>query len=465
MKTSRIFLVIAAVLAVSAVAIFLLRPSRKEIRSVVLISIDTLRADHLGCYGYSRPTSPNIDAFARRGARFEYAISSSGWTVPAHMTMFTGLDPLAHGIGGYPHPGRQRPKTDTLAQILRRNDFVSGAFNGGGYLLPRFGFHLGFDQYKTKGRHFLHNIKNARAWLRNIKDRRFFMFLHGYDVHKPYTPTPENGRLFAGDYGGTFSLSDLSPEKPRPSDADLHYAVSQYDAEIRDVDDELGKLFAEWEESGLLDETLVILTSDHGDEFYEHGQVYHAHSLYDELLRVPLIIVGPGVAPAVHATQVGLIDLAPTILSALGLGRQAAGMQGIDLMPVLRGQGELPKRLLLSSLVFSDFPYSIAALRSDDWKLIAWNAGGMRGHTFTERREDIKYKLRLDRLENFDELFDLRNDPGETKDVGSEHAATRERLRSILETRLTAGAVADKGTEKPRLSPKEIEDLKALGYL
>src|SRR5262245_44197916 len=117
MKSSRVLLIIAAVLVASGGAIFLMRPEQRSqiARNVVLISIDTLRADHLSCYGYERPTSPQIDAFAQRGARFERAISSSGWTVPAHMTMFTGLDPFAHGVGGYPHPGKQRPQGDTLA--------------------------------------------------------------------------------------------------------------------------------------------------------------------------------------------------------------------------------------------------------------------------------------------------------------------------------------------------------------
>lgn len=467
MKSWRILLLIAVVLTTSAGAIFMLRPDRqpRTARNVILISIDTLRPDHLGCYGYDQPTSPNIDAFARRGVRFEHAISSSGWTVPAHMTMLTGLDPLAHGVGGYPQPGKQRPQGDTLAQILARNGFVSGAFTGGGYLLPRFGFNIGFDQYKSKGRHFSHNIRNAREWLNENKDKRFFLFLHGYDVHKPYTPSPENARRFAGDYNGNFSVLDLAPENPRPSDADLKFAISQYDGEIRDVDDLLGPLFAEWEQSGLLEDTLVVITADHGDEFYEHGQVYHSHSLYDELLHVPLIIAGPGVEPGVYPKQVGLIDLTPTILSALGLGQQGKGLQGIDLTPVLSGEGELPKRLLFSALTFSNFPYSIAALRSDDYKLIAWDVAAMRGRKFDGERDDLKFKLRLDHEENFSELFDLAADPGETKDVGAAQPATRDRLASILSNRLATNVVVEEGLQKPKLSPKEIEDLKALGYL
>lgn len=440
----------------------------KPVRNVILISIDTLRADHLSCYGYRFPTSPRIDAFAGRGARFEKAISSSGWTLPAHMTMLTGFDPIEHRTDGYPNPGKSSPPMDTLAQILERNGIETAAFVGGGYLWPKAGFKRGFRKYSSKGRHFTDNIENARAWVRDHKDERFFLFFHGYDVHRPYSPSEKNARLFSGEYKGKFNVAKLSADWPRPSDEDLRFVISQYDAEIRDVDDLLGDLLAEWEKMGLLDDTLVVITSDHGDEFYEHGQVYHAHSLYDELLHVPLIMVGPGVAPGVHSRQVGLIDITPTILSAMGFGAETERMQGIDLMPVARGDAAPPERLILSSLVFSEHPYAIAAIRGEDWKLISWETAGMRDRKFPPKRKEYTHKFRLDRFQDFEELFNLRDDPLEQKDVAAQHPETRNELVSVLMTRLREredGRRAQKKKKDVELSPKEIEDLKALGYL
>jgi arylsulfatase A-like enzyme len=435
-------------------------------RNVILISIDTLRADHLSCYGYRFPTSPRIDAFAGRGARFERAISSSGWTVPAHMTMLTGYDALEHKTDGYPEPPKAPSPFDTVAQILKSKGVRTAAFVGGGFLWRKVAFSRGFQKYSSKGRHFTHNVDNARAWVRDHRDERFFLFLHGYDVHRPYTPSNKNARLFSGNYKGRFKVVNLAPDKPRPSDDDLRFAISQYDGEIRDVDDLLGELLSEWEATGLLENTLVIITADHGDEFYEHGQVYHAHSLYDELLHVPLIIVGPGVVPGVHARQVGLIDVTPTILSAMGFVSESNRMQGIDLMPIARGERELPQRLLFSSLRFSTFPYSIAALRDDNWKLIAWDVAGMRGRKMPTKKE-YTHKFRLDRDENFDELFDLRGDPTELRDAGADNPDKRQYLAAILQQRLSTARqdLPPKPEKELKLSPKEIEDLEALGYL
>jgi arylsulfatase A-like enzyme len=461
--TVRTVLILTLLAAVSGCS---RKPDAPPARNAILISIDTLRADHLGCYGYERATSPAIDAFAARGALFRQAVSSSGWTVPAHMTMLTGFDPLVHGAHGYPSPAQPSRQVETVAEILQRNGFDTAAFVGGGYLWPRSGFNRGFAKYSSKGRHFTNNIESARRWVRDLRGERFFLFFHGYDVHRPYEPSEKNARLFAGDYRGGFDTRKLTPEVPRPSDEDLRFVVSQYDAEIRDVDDLLRELLAEWEAMGLLQDTLVVITSDHGDEFYEHGNVYHAHSLYDELLLVPLIFVGPGVAPGVHARQVGLVDVTPTILSALGFAAEAAATDGADLTPTLRGQGEPPERLLFSHLSFSSFPYSIASLRGDDWKLIAWNVAGMSDRKAAQTEKVRRLKLRADHADDFAELFDLRNDPGETRDVSVEQPAIRNRMASTLAARLkTHSHPPRRKGKQPKLSPKDIEDLKALGYM
>lgn len=471
MKAGRHLLWIPAVLVAAGAVIFAVRPKPSTValpavRNVILISIDTLRADHLSCYGYERPTSPNIDAFASRGARFERAMSSSSWTVPAHMTMFTGVDPPMHGAEGYPRPQRATRRFPTLAEILSDRGFRTAAFTGGGYLAATFGFQRGFAKFSSQGRHFNANTASVRHWIESNRDEPFFMFLHGYDVHRPYKPPAQYAQMFEDRSEGRRS-GNLVVGGPRPSDRSVRFAISQYDAEIRAVDDVIGGLLREWEEMGLLANTLVVITSDHGDEFYEHGQVYHSHSLYDELLHVPLIMVGPGVQAGVHRTQVGLIDIAPTILGVLGLTPMQKGMMGVDLTPVLTGYAEPPERLLFSFLQYSEVPYSIAAARSDEWKLIAWKVAALRDYTLKKTAKEYLHKLRLDRREDFAELFDLRSDPGETRDVGAEQPDARDRFAAILTRRQEEAErlnVADE-TESPVLREKDVEALKALGYL
>lgn len=472
MKAGRHLLwMIPAVLVAAGAVIYAVRPAPSTValpgvRNVILISIDTLRADHLGCYGYERPTSPSIDAFASRGARFEKAMSSSSWTVPAHMTMFTGVDPPMHGAQGYPRSQRATRRVPTLAEILSARGFRTAAFTGGGYVAATFGFQRGFAKFSSQGRHFNSNTASARHWIESNRDEPFFLFLHGYDVHGPYKPPAHYAQMFEDRSEKRFS-GNLVIGGPRPSDGKLRFAISQYDAEIRAVDDVIGGLLREWEEMGVLANTLVVITSDHGEEFYEHGQVYHSHALYDELLHVPLIMVGPGVQAGVHRTQVGLIDITPTILGALGLAPLQKTMMGVDLTPVLTGDADPPERLLFSSLQYSEVPYAIAAVRSDEWKLIAWNVAALRDYTLKKSAKQYLRKLRLDRREDFAELFDLRNDPGEIRDVGAERPETRDRFAAILTRRQQEAErlkVADE-TGSPVLREKDVEALKALGYL
>lgn len=471
MKPAHVVLGAAAVVAAAGAVLYALRPGPATVplpaaRNVVLISIDTLRADHLGCYGYSRPTSPNIDALAEGGARFEWAISSSSWTVPAHMTMLTGMEPPAHGAHGYPRPRRLRGDVSTLAEILSQRGFRTAAFTGGGYMAATFGFDRGFHKFASLGRHFSANLAAARRWVENNRQRPLFLFLHGYDVHRPYTPPPRYARLFSGDYSGSFGAARLAANHPRPSDADLRFVISQYDAEIRAVDDLVGDLLREWKATGFLENTLVIITSDHGEEFYEHGHIYHAHSLYDELLRVPLIFVGPGVTPGVYRTQVGLVDIAPTVLGALGVAAVEPGMVGVDLTPTLVHGSEPPRRLLFSFLRYSAVPFSTAAVRSDRWKLIAWNASGLRSFTLDAYAREYLYKLPLQRREDFLELFDLHQDKEERRDLSEVEAERRERLAQVLARRRVApeGAAAGSG-RIPHLRQSDVEALEALGYL
>jgi len=439
-----------------------------EVRNVILVSIDTLRADHLGCYGYERNTSPFIDGLASRGAVFLNAFSSSSWTVPAHATMLTGLDPLVHGALRYPHAMQLPTAYSTLAEILSAQGFRTAAFTGGGYVSPAFGLTQGFEVFSTRGRHFEANLPDALQWVRSHRKERFFLFLHGYNVHKPYKPPPPYDTLFSDGYNGGYDTEDFQPDRPRPSAEDLRFVISQYDGEIRYVDDQLRYFFAQLEVTGALADTVVIVTSDHGDEFYEHGGVDHIHTLYDELLRVPLVVAGPGIRATRFNGQVGLIDLVPTVLGLVRVDHKEP-VQGSDLSPFLLNGSDSLAHDVYSVTGFSDYPYELLSIRTPQWKLILWELEGMREAKLDERqpRELYTYKFRTDRWENFAELFLVSQDRAERQDLADTYGQVRSTLARRLAARIEqATELAKKaGEERAVPGPEEIGALKALGYL
>ncbi len=423
-------------------------PSRPPV-NVILISIDTLRADHLGCYGYGPPTSPNLDRWSREAVVFEHAFSQAPSTLPSHASIFTSMLPSHHGAlysVGRPLPDR----ATTTAEILQAQGYETAGFHGAGQVSGEFGLGQGFDQYvAVKGR-FRDVVEAAVNWLDRPRAGPFFLFLHTYEVHHPYTPAPEYLELFDNGYVGELPdhitlaelrriNGDVAPQL-EIDEADLDHIVAAYDAGIRSMDDGFGQLVTALEERGLGENTLVIFTSDHGEEFDEHGRVgWHSHSLYDELLRVPLVIRLPGGA---HAGQrvdgvVRLLDVAPTITDVLELP-DAASFQGVSVRPLLNANP--PPRMAISQ---KDTKYDppVSSLRTSDWKLY----------------EDIVVR-RIYR----DRLFDLRADPGEHHNVlASNLAVARDlaaRLRAIeaLLPGLDGGPVV--------LSPETIERLRLLGY-
>jgi len=195
-STRRRFLLALSGVAVVLLAIWLVEISgftARAPRNLILVSIDTLRADHLGSYGYDAPTSPKLDRFAERGTVFRNAFSAAGWTVPSHMTAFTGLDPIAHRLVAFPDPGRLGAGYVTLAETLRARGFRTAAFTGGGFMSPQHGFEDGFERFQARGRHFDTKLGDVRDWIEKVEsgptkdgeEPRFFAFLHGFDVHRP----------------------------------------------------------------------------------------------------------------------------------------------------------------------------------------------------------------------------------------------------------------------------------------
>jgi arylsulfatase A-like enzyme len=311
-------------------------------RGVLLVALDTLRADHLGLYGYGRDTSPEIDRFARGAVVFQRALSSSPNTPPAMASLLTSLYPGRHGFTG--NGDRLPSELPTLAEAMAAHGHRTGAFVDGGYLRERFGLGRGFEVYDDAAGGIARIWPRARAWLEAEDDRPFFLFLHCYDIHAPYAPPPPfrgmfHERPYTGDFVPTLANLDAVFRGERSLDDEaMAHIRARYDEGIRYTDDRLGAILRELEAGGVLSDTLVVITSDHGEEFGEHGSVLHWQLYHGPNLRVPLVVRMPGARDAeprrVERT-VQLIDLAPTILDLVG-APPLAGAQGRSLAPLLR---------------------------------------------------------------------------------------------------------------------------------
>ncbi|RKY18487.1 MAG: hypothetical protein DRQ55_13230 [Planctomycetota bacterium] len=311
-----------------------------------------VRADHLNTYGYERNTSPQIASFAARGVVFENAFSQAPWTLPSIDSVFTGAHPARHGVV---HQGLAlAPDSSTVSGIMQAEGYYTVAFHDGGYLNSAQGFHHHFDRYERING--MRSLETVVRWLDEHRDLPFFMFLHTYDVHAPYGSVPKEYRERFAREGVTsqFDLALKKPvdhwhdqEMPRFEPNDYERMRDLYDGEIRFVDDQLGRLFSALDDLDLEDRTHVILVSDHGEEFGEHGKFeHHNGNLYRELSNVPLIWVGPGVAGGRSVKEVvQTIDILPTVLDRLGIDPLAAGdIDGRSLGPLLDESGPSPKR-------------------------------------------------------------------------------------------------------------------------
>jgi arylsulfatase A-like enzyme len=388
--------------------------------NILLVSIDSLRADHVRSYGYGRDTTPTIDRLARRGVLFEHAISSASWTVPAHMTMLTALPPEVHGVSSYLKA--LSPDAVTLAEVLRDAGYETAAFVSGPTVMAQYGFAQGFakfdesmvDPSRARSRIGITSPglvalvdRFLQGWSDSGRRAPFFVFLHMWDVHYDYAPPAPYDRMFDPDYTGDLTSENFerNPRIRRDMDPrDLQHLIALYDGEIRFTDEHLGKVIDRLAALHVLDDTIVAVTSDHGDEFFEHGMKGHAKTLYDEVLHVPMVISYPRrirFAQRVHA-QVRLMDLAPTLLGLAGVApppdfgfRPLDASYGCaDLSPYVAGVR--PRRGVPELPAFSDIQSILGhqrSLRTPAAKLIRYDRP-RRGHLATE-------------------VFDLTKDPGE----------------------------------------------------
>ncbi len=455
--------------------------------NVILVSLDTVRADHLSVNGYPRPTTPNLDELARQSAWFRAASSTSSYTLPAHASLFTGQLPSRHGAHSE-SPGRNRlwsDRSDLLADRFREEGWLTAAFTGGVYLRASFGFDQGFDRYDAtdlalpldterarklpfhgepernaayrKGRPFGH----ALEWIRAHADAPFFLFLHTYLAHE-YVAGPANEARFLGSTQSTLARGDLKFIRDRtltesPTPGDLQRYVDAYDATLREADDHVGALLALLDDLQLDDRTIVIVVSDHGEEFLDHGSVNHGRTLYEEMVHVPLLMRVPGAAAREIDLPVSLLDVAPTLIELCGLTSRHA-QDGRSLVELLRG-GTLPSVPIEAELDL---------IRENRWfmrRLDGDKSIEVRDERSAARvAEDARARAAPRRMD-----FAVGLDPNETRDrahaTPEEEALAAERFEQLAEQRDAARErrAAAKRDERATPSSADQFDVSKIG--
>ncbi len=431
--------------------------------NVLLIVIDTLRADRLGAYGNPRGLTPFLDTLAARGTVFTNAYAPSSWTCPSVASLLTSRLPTQHHVVSF--AARLSDEEVTFAERLAPLDYAAGGFSANFRLVESLGYAQGFAHWEAPmqtGSDLsgpqLRQL--ALRWLdgawRSDADHPALLYLQYMEPHAPYDPpAPFRERFAPAATAERIAAINEAVVKLRwftLTDADSDLLTALYDAEVATIDDELRQLFADLEARRFLDDAVVIITADHGEEFWEHGNLTHGISLYGESVRVPLLILGPGVAAGRRVdANVSLIDVAPTLLALLGQSREPR-FEGRSLAPLLRAST-------------SDTPAAPADGADRVLLQLEATGDGLDTREHTAGLVDGSYKL-LERRNGSTETYDLASDPAER------HAAAGEALRDET-TRLRAVLAAQQATlreragrapERATLDAATREKLRALGY-
>ncbi len=390
--------------------------------NVVFITLDTVRADHLHCYGDNNIQTPNIDSLAARGALFEKAVTQAPLTLPSHASMFTGMNPNVTGVrdtGGF----ALQPKFVTLATILQKHGWNTAAFVSAFVFKRVFGFNQGFSVYDdqmpggTKGETATRpaevTVNHALAWLNTQSTQPFLIWLHFYDAHEPFVPPPAQFRE--------------------------QFSRNQYDAEITYEDQQLGRFLDALKRKSLTDKTLIILLSDHGEGLGDHGEFHHGIFLYDSTVRIAWIMAGPGIPAGIRIRQQArTIDVLPTILDLLG-GKASSAVQGTSLVPVFSGK-QVPRTYSYEETLYGKFNMRWAALRgihTADWMYVRAPKP---------------------------ELYDLNKDPGELDNVIDAHPKEYRELENQLKLVSHLGPNGTESIVSNQMDRQTMERLKSLGY-
>ncbi|HEX9110057.1 MAG TPA: sulfatase, partial [Terriglobales bacterium] len=406
-----VFLILMVLTALRAGA----QTPAKPAVNVVLITIDTLRADHVGCYGYKQIKTPNIDNLAADGVRFDQAFTVVPVTLPSHSAMLTGTYPMLSGMHDF-SGNKLSPQQPTLATVLKQAGYATGAVIGSAVLDSRFGLNQGFDFYYD---HFefsrldetnLDEMERpgnvvadlALDWLARNSQKKFFLWMHLYDPHYPYRP---------------------------PEPYLREYAAHPYDGEIAFADEQVGRLLRFLKEKGLYQNTLILLSGDHGESLGEHGERTHGFFVYNATMHVPLIIRLPEKTAARTVSDlVSLVDLMPTVLAALGL-EIPSQVQGRSLLPELRGNNADKPRNLYGETFLPRLHFNWSELRAT---------------------ENAKYHF-IDAPSP--ELYDLAKDPGEVHNLFAEKKAVAEEMHSKLTALIREYGAGKEMAEKTGLDP------------
>jgi arylsulfatase A-like enzyme len=415
--------------------------------NLVFVVIDTLRADRLGAYGYGRPTSPALDGLAARGVLYEQAWSVAPWTWPSTASLFTALEPPEHGVLN--RFSCYLPEVaETLAERLRVAGWRCVGFSSNPLISAAQNFGQGFERFEldewARSASFL---DPALDFLGEVGDERFLLYLHLTDPHLPFEPEPQwRARLGVGPAPLGFAMEDLGARlEALPADdpwrlAALQHTSDLYDAEVAAADDGVGRLLAALEAAGLAERTLVVVTSDHGEELLEHGRLGHSHQLFRESLAVPLLAAGPGLPRGLRlAAPVQNHRLLPSVLAWLGLPADA----------------ELPAPLPLADQAGPHEPLRFST-EVGDWQGERPSARLLGRRTGDELVLWMEQGARLAR-------FDTANDPGELEDLHSADPQPGQRARAALQRWWQAAEARRPG---PIAASEETADLlRRLGYL
>jgi arylsulfatase A-like enzyme len=430
-------------------------PPPRSRPDIILVTIDALRADHVSRYGYARLTTPLIDAFSRDAVVFTDAIAQAPYTKASIASLMTGLYPTAHKTvtASVPFPETMTghlttapiltdvlpSNVTTLAEALHSGGYRTLGFTANPFLISDFGFARGFDTFGFfPGPDFAsadHVVNDVIDLVDTVDPRPMFLWVHLMEPHSPYTPPASVKGTFPlrgqpEPIASTVSIPDwLLPGSPR----DLREYVDSYDDEIAAADVAVDRLLRQLHDVRRTDNTVVVVTADHGEQFLDHGGWEHSSSLYEELIRVPLIVKAPRAAPGVMKAQVQMMDLFPTLLEYAEVA-VPAGTAGHSLIAALHGVNE--RRPAYSEIASSQY-----AVRIDGWKLIE-SADGSR------------------------QLFDLGGDPREQHDIASSHSARADALERLLYRNLAASI--DRGltisADSATIPANVLQRLRAVGY-
>jgi arylsulfatase A-like enzyme len=419
-------------------------PALAPTRGTILISLDTLRADHLGLYGYPLDTSPFLDRLAERSLVFDNAVVQYPSTLTSHMSMLTGLYPGEHGV--YPPDATLSPEIPLLQEAFQSAGHRTAGFTEGGYVRGRYGFRRGFDVFKARDRRGGEQTRATFArgvrFLQSLEDDQpFFLFLHTYAVHAPYQPEESYRKQFWPGPAPQAAFPPTGPELRRHNqenatldDETRRYFIALYDAEIRQLDAALEELFSQLDGFGLLAETIIVITSDHGEEFEEHGRVNH-EQLYQEILHVPLLIYHPQLDRSHRRPELAQsIDLMPTVLALQRL------------QPGLPVSG---RDLLATTPEAAAGEWAYAEARPHDRAAYHWHDEGLYHLlSFGDTRPRELYRVDLD--------------PSETMDFAATETEVFQTMVDFLaaidhQPRAAAGSL--------HVTPDEQESLRALGYV